>query len=281
MQGSVVERTKEANALHKGLGRVEAFDYAREGLGQLKDLLTSFYKEGIKGFSFHAPVPRPEYFPFPGVTSFLLNEDPANRQLSLCLFEDTLKQAREWDADYVVCHITYKPTDTQDERMATKLAEQACRRLAEMSSAYGVPIHAEFTSYSNAFHKPNQFIETVGAHRELGICIDMGHAFLGAQQRGRNYLEDIEALAPYTRSMHLWNARDFEHYKRHGHLPLHPSQKPHEGWIDVEKVLEAVLSANPKVKIIFEYPAKEVTREVQEGFDWVKGIVESFNGSSI
>ncbi|HHT9152461.1 MAG TPA: sugar phosphate isomerase/epimerase family protein, partial [Candidatus Hypogeohydataceae bacterium YC40] len=68
---------------------------------------------------------------------------------------------------------------------------------------------------------------------------------------------------------------------KHGHLPLHPSQKPHEGWVDVEKVLEIVLSANKEVKIIFEYPAKEVTREVQEGFDWVRGIVDSFKGSKV
>jgi sugar phosphate isomerase/epimerase len=279
LQGNTVERTREASILHKGLGRVEAFDFAREGLGQLKDLIASSFKGGIKGFSFHAPVPRPEYFPFPGVTSFLLNEDPANRQLSLHLLEDTLKQAREWGAEYVVCHLTYRPTDTQDEKTAMRLAEQACRRLAEMSSSYGVPIHIEFAPYSVAFHRPGQFLETVGVHGELGICIDVGHAFLGTRQQDRNYLKDIETLAPYARSMHLWNARDYEHYKKHGHIPLHPSQRPQEGWLDVECVLEAVLSVNPEVKIIFEYPVKEVTREVQEGFDWVEGIVKRFNGS--
>ena len=280
MQGSIVERTKAASILHKGLGRVEAFDFAREGLGQLRSILNNLHTEGTGSFSFHAPVPRPEYFPFSGVTSFLLNEDPANRQLSLRLLEDTLKQAREWGAEYVVCHLTYRLADTQDERKAMRLAEQACHRLAEMSRSYSVPIHAEFTSYSNAFHKPSQFIEMVGAHPELGICIDMGHAFLGAQQRNRNYLKDIEALAPHARSMHLWNARDFEHYKKHGHVPLHPSQRPQKGWIDVERVLEVVLSASEGVNIIFEYPAKEVTREVQEGFDWAKGIVDRFNGPS-
>ncbi|MFN3466787.1 MAG: sugar phosphate isomerase/epimerase family protein, partial [Candidatus Brocadiales bacterium] len=157
-------------------------------------------------------------------------------------------------------------------------AEQTCHRLAEMSRSYGIPIHAEFTSYSHAFHRPSQFIETVGAHPELGICIDMGHTFLGAQQRNKNYFKDIEVLAPHARSMHLWNAINFEHYKKHGHVPLHPSQRPNEGWIDVERVLEAVLSVNREVNIIFEYPAKEVTREIQEGFDWVKGIVEKHNG---
>ncbi|MEK7822009.1 MAG: TIM barrel protein [Planctomycetota bacterium] len=281
MQSSTVERIREASILHKGLGRVEAFDFAREGLGQLRGVLDGLCAEGTESFSFHAPVPRPEYFPFSGVTSFLLNEDPANRQLSFRLLEDTLKQAGEWGAEYVVCHLTYRLTDTQDERMAMRLAEQACRRLAEMSRSHGVPIHAEFTSYSNAFNRPSQFVEMIGAHTELGICIDTGHAFLGAQQRNKNYLKDIEALAPYARSMHLWNARDFEHYKKHGHVPLHPSQRPHEGWIDVEKVLEVVLGANKEVKIIFEYPVKEVTRELQEGFDWIKGLAERFNGTKV
>ncbi len=281
MQGSTIERTKEASILHKGLGRVEAFDYARERLGQLKGVLNNLSKEGTSSFSFHAPVPRPEYFPFPGVTSFLLNENPANRQLSFRLMEDTLKQAREWNAEYVVCHLTYRPTDTQDEGKATRLAEEACCRLAEMSRSCGVPVHVEFAPYSSAFHKPSQFIEMMETYPELGICVDMGHTFLGTKQWDRDYLGDIEALAPYARSMHLWNAKNYEHYKIHGHIPLHPSQRPQEGWVDVEKVLEIVLSINSGVKIIFEYPVKEVTREVQEGFDWVRGIVNRFNGSKV
>ncbi|HHT9153304.1 MAG TPA: sugar phosphate isomerase/epimerase family protein, partial [Candidatus Hypogeohydataceae bacterium YC40] len=217
MLGSIVERAKEASILHKGLGRVEAFDFAIQGLGQLKSELNNLCKEGTEGFSFHAPVPRPEYFPFPGVTSFLLNEDPANRQLSFRLLEDTLRQAREWGADYIVCHLTYKPTDTRDEERAMKLAEQACNRFAEMSRLYCIPINVEFAAYSDAFNRPSQFVEVVGPHPELGICIDMGHAFLGAKQWNRNYLEDIESLATYTRSMHLWNARNYDHYKKHGH----------------------------------------------------------------
>jgi sugar phosphate isomerase/epimerase len=197
------------------------------------------------------------------------------------LLEDTLKQAKEWGAEYVVCHLTYRPTDTQDERKAMELAERACNWLAETSRSHGIPIHTEYTSYSNAFHRPSQFVEMVGAHPELGLCIDVGHAFLGAQQRQKNYLKEIEVLAPYARSMHLWNAMNYEHYRKHGHIPLHPSQRPGEGWIDIEKVLEVMLTTSEDVKIIFEYRISEVTREIQEGFDWVKGIVDRFNGPSV
>jgi len=42
-----------------------------------------------------------------------------------------------------------------------------------------------------------------------------------------------------------------------------------------------VLSVNKEVNIIFEYPVKEVTRELQEGFDWIKGLAEKFNGSKV
>ncbi len=274
LKGNIIERAKEASVLHRGLGCVEAFDYATEGLGQLKDIINNICKDGTRSFSFHAPVPRPEYFPFPGVTSFLLNEDPARRELSLRLFEDTLKQAKEWGAEYVVCHLTYRPTDTQDEGVAVKLAEQACIRLAEMSRTYGVPFHLEFAPYSAAFHWPSQFIKVIKEHPELGICIDVGHTFLGAKLRDRNYLADIETLASYAKSMHLWNALYYEHYREHGHIPLHPSQKPREGWIDIEKALEVVLGANQEVKIVFEYPVREMTKEVQEGFNWVKGVVD-------
>lgn len=268
-----VDREKEAALIHRGLNRVEFFDLTASELDGLQAVLDSLAGEGRSRFSFHAPVIRPDYFPHSGVTCFFLNEDEAKRQLSFRLLGHTMATAKQRGAEYVVSHLTFGPTDSKDPATAAKLADDACRRMAEMSRNYGLPLDLEFAAYSNAFNRADLFAEAVSRRPELGVCIDIGHTFLGAIRRQRDYLEDIAALAPHTRSLHLWNSLGEEHTKRHHHTPLHPSQKPSEGWIDIENTMALVLHENPQVNIIYEYPVDAVTPEIQEGYDWIAGMV--------
>ncbi len=62
------ERAPEAGLMHRGLGRVEFFDYARRDLETLAAALEALAGEGRPCFSFHAPIVRPPYFPVPGET---------------------------------------------------------------------------------------------------------------------------------------------------------------------------------------------------------------------
>jgi len=268
-------RAPAAGLLHRGLGRVEFFDYARGDLEALGEALETLAGEGRRCFSFHAPIVRPGYFPFPGETCFFLNQDPAKRALSFRLLADTLTQARRWGAEYVVTHLTYGPSDTPERSLARRLAGEACARLAILSRAAGVPVDVEFAAYSPAFDRPEDFLAAVAEHPELGLCLDVGHAFLGAQRRQADFLADVATLAPWARSLHLWNTQGLDHKRCHGHVPLHPSQRPAEGWIDIERVLEAVLEGNPEVRIIFEYPVVAMTPEIEAGYDWIAELVSA------
>jgi endonuclease IV len=269
--------SSEASYLHRGLGHVEFFDYPLNDMAELKKSYEEMAVNGHKGLSFHAPMPRPVFFPFSGVTCFFLNEEPERRDLSFQVIEDTLQYARDWGADYVVTHLTYGRTDTSDPNKAKQLAREACERLAALSNDYRVPINIEFAAYTQAFNEPEQFIELVSQHTELGICIDTGHTMFGAQIHKRDYFDDIAILAPHTRSMHLWNTR----CEVHDHIPLHPSQSPQEGWIDIEQTLEIVLAQNTNCTIIFEYPVVEVTSNIQEGYDWIENIVKTITHKHI
>ncbi len=260
----------EASYLHRGLRHVEFFDYPPNDMVELKSTYEEMAAKGHKGLSFHAPMPRPVFFPYSGVTCFFLNDKPEHRELSFQLIENTLQHAQDWDADYIVTHLTYGKTDTSDPDKAKQLARDTCERFASLSSNYCVPINIEFAAYTTAFNDPEQFIELVSQHEELGICIDTGHTMFGAQIHKRDYFDDIEILAPHTRSMHLWNTR----CKTYDHIPLHPSQSPQDGWIDIEKTLEIVLSKNPNSTIVFEYPVAEVTPDIQEGYDWIENMVK-------
>lgn len=268
-----VNREKEASLIHRGLGRAEFFDMTAQEMAGLQDILDSMAAEGRGRFSFHSPIHRPAYFPYSGVTCFFLNEDREKRELSFRLLERSMELAKEWGAQYVVSHLTFGPTDSKDAKTAEALAAKACMRMAELSRVYAMPLDVEFAAYTDSFNGAALFAETVGKHPGLGVCIDVGHTFLGALNHGRSYLDDIAALAPAARSLHLWNSLGPEHTKQNHHTPLHPSQDPKDGWIDIEGTLKLVHQENPRLNVIFEYPVKEVTAEIQEGYDWVAGVI--------
>ncbi len=262
-----------ASLVHRGLDGVELFDFSRHAAANLQRDLAELAAEGYTRLSLHAPMPRPAYFTHSGVSCFFLHEDEALRALSFRVVEDTLRLARGWGAAYVVTHLTYGRTDTANARLARRLAAAACASLAELSRRYEMPIDIEFAAYSKAFHAAEEFAMTLAPYPELGICLDIGHAWVGAQQWRRDYRRDIRSLAPRTRSMHLWNTRGPEDQRLHGHQPLHPSQTPGAGWIDVEETLGIVLACNPAPAIVFEYPVAEITADIRAGYDWVAGML--------
>jgi sugar phosphate isomerase/epimerase len=263
--------------LHRGIESVEYFDYPVSAMDGLRERHAELLRKGHKKLGFHSPMPRTPAFLDDGVACFYLHDDPARREVSFALLEHTLQHARQWRADYVVTHLTYGRTDTANPAMAERLAADACRRFAELSRHYEIPINVEYAAYTRAFNRAEQFIAAVTRHPELALCIDTGHARLGADLHGRDYFADIRALAPHARSMHLWNTTG----EGAEHIPLHPSQAPADGWIDIERTLRIVLAERPDLTIIFEYPVAEVTRRIQSGYDWVKRIVAEFQLTDI
>jgi sugar phosphate isomerase/epimerase len=267
-----VVRHPEARLIHRGMGRTEFFDLSPEQFASLDAILAGLRAEGRNRFSFHVPVVRPDYFPHDAIQCFFLSDDENRREDSFRLLADTLELARVRDAEYAVCHLTYGRTDTRDPAMARRLARNACTRMAAMSRAAGVPLDLEFAAYTDSFHEPGPFLDALAPFAELGVCVDIGHIFLGAQRRGRDYLDDIAALAPRARSMHLWNTTGPECHARHHHVPLHPSQRPEDGWVDVPRALAAVLHRNPDARLVCEYPVDSITPAIQEGYDWVAAL---------
>ncbi|MCC7413254.1 MAG: sugar phosphate isomerase/epimerase [Gammaproteobacteria bacterium] len=263
-----------ARLVHRGLGRVELFDFAAEDLDGIADLLAPLAAEGHRRLSLHSPLPRLPGFAQPGVTCYFLNDDDALREESLHQLGRTIEQAAELGADYVVTHLTYGRTDTRDPDRARALAHTACERIAALARAADMPVHIEFAAYTDAFHDPRDFVAAVTPHAGLGICIDSGHTVLGAALRGRNYHDDVRVLAPHARSLHLWNTRGAADYRERGHVPLHPDQRPADGWIDIEAVLAAVLACNADAAVVFEYPVTVVDEHIVAGYRWVEAMVD-------
>ncbi len=84
-----MERARPASYLHTGLDRYEVFDFHEDRLGKLK----AFFERKDLPFSFHVPFLRPSYFPYVGVTTFFLHDDPGKRALSFKLINSTMHYA--------------------------------------------------------------------------------------------------------------------------------------------------------------------------------------------
>ncbi len=267
-----MERAKPAGYVHTGLDRYEVFDFPEDRLSKLR----TFFKKKDLPFSFHVPFFRPSYFPYIGVSTFFLNDDPKSRALSFKLINSTMHYAKGWKADFIVTHLTWKD-DSNNRRKALKLALDTESRFCDLADKYNLPINVEFGGYSGFFHEPDQFVDFVKDHPLLGICIDIGHTSIISGIRNRDFFKDIEIMAPYTKSIHVWNTKGLDHCKKYNHVPVHPSQTAKDGWIDIKKTLEIVLSHNKECNIVFEYNQTyfdKIPRAVKEGMEWVREIVD-------
>jgi len=267
------EHSPAEGLIHRGIDHVEFFDLTPETLAKLDRLIAAMAREGRRQFSFHAPISRSAAHPKSGVTCYFLCEEADNRAYSFALLEDTLAAAAHWGATHVVTHLTFGPTDTRDHGRAVDLAAEAARKMAAMSRRHGVPIDIEFAAYTDAFHDTRDFLDAIAPHTELGICVDVGHAALGAMIRSRDVTADVVRLAPKARSLHLWNTLGLEHTKNNHHTPLHPNQDAEDGWLDIPLLLATVLKAAPYAQVIFEYPVDDVDPEIEAGYAWIEDLV--------
>lgn len=270
-----IPHSEAERLIHRGIGHVEFFDLDPDQLENLDALISDLSGEGRERFSFHAPISRTGKYPHSGVTCFYLSEETDKREHSFALLAETVSAAAQWGATHVVTHLTFSPTDTRDADRAAELAADACRRMASMSGEKGVPIDIEFAAYTDAFHRPDIFLDAIDPYPELGICVDVGHTALGAAIRSRDVAGDVALLAPRARSLHLWNTLGLEHTKKFHHTPLHPDQTPEDGWLDIPRLVETVMTASPNAYVIFEYPVEDVSPDIQAGYDWIEDLVRN------
>ena len=60
--------------------------------------------------------------------------------------------AREWKADFVVTHLTWKD-DSSDRKKVMDLASETKSKLCDLADRYKLPINIEFGGYSGHFQR--------------------------------------------------------------------------------------------------------------------------------
>jgi sugar phosphate isomerase/epimerase len=195
------------------------------------------------------------------------------------MVEETMAMAEEFGAEYVVVHFPAPSLTSTSGFSSTELREiawQSALRLAEMSERYGIPIHIE--GFGPSPFLDLDFLIEVSQHLPcLEYCFDTGHMHIASQRDGFDLYQFAERLAPHIGSIHLWNNRSIEDYFTYLHIPVHPSQKPEEGWVDIARILQLILSNNDSCRIIlesgFHYPEALGGHDFRDGVAWVKELL--------
>jgi sugar phosphate isomerase/epimerase len=258
-----------------GLRRGEFYHFPVDDLQALRDKIRS---ERLAA-SIHTPLVAPEWYPNPPTWAFLCDLDEGKRKLNLRMVRETLGMAQQFGVEYIVVH--YPSPSAADNSGASletqrEIATDSARLLAELSTEYDVPIHLEGFGPS-PFLSTKFLIEVMEQFPCLRYCFDTGHMWLAYRRDGLDFSCFAEEIAPYLGSIHLWNTRGLEDYYSYRHIPVHPSQKPEDGWVDIPAILGTLLDKAGSKPVVLEsgyrYPAELGGYDYREGVRWVKEVL--------
>jgi len=258
-----------------GLQRGEFYNFPQDNLPQLKRKVE---QQGLMA-SVHAPLVRTPWYPTPPTLSFLCDVEPERRHLSMIMVEETMALAEDFGAEYVVVHFPTPCSSnggSADYATLREIVWESASRLVKVSEKHRVPIHIEGFGPS-PFLNAESLIEITTDFPQLCLCFDTGHMNIASQRDHFDLYHFAHQIAPYIGSIHVWNTRSIEDYFTYLHIPAHPCQKPDEGWVDIPRVLDSILSANTSCSIIMEsgtrYPKMLGGYDFRDGVKWVEELV--------
>jgi sugar phosphate isomerase/epimerase len=262
--------------LDTGLKRGEFYNFPAQEIPLLKKEIS---RHNIS-VSIHAPLVRPDWYYDPPTFTYLCDADRGKRELSLRMIELALNQASDFNTDYVVVHYPHPLDDLDGVEYADlrKIALDSAYQLSKLGDKYKQEIHIE--GYGpNPLLSVDFLKEVFSEFPKLKYCFDTGHLNIDSKEREFDLYGFAEGLAQHVGSIHLWNVSsvlDFESYR---HIPVHPSQKPEDGWVDVPRILKTLWGHVKSV--IFEnipqYPQELGGHDYKEGVQWVKQLATTLS----
>lgn len=270
-----------------GLQRIELVILHREEEQATREVLKRMGAE----ISVHCPLFRDCGLDDYPLHASVFDTDEERRRRSLALMERELVQAAELGARHLVVHLQRAvgvldepvPPGWTEER-ALDVATEGALRLVEVARQVGVPLHFENMMGQPLLCRPEHYMALMEALPAdlASICLDVGHAAFDGAKYGFEVEEFARSLAPRIGSLHVYNNQvdsdfDFATLREEGRLrkfPAHPDHDAEAGWIDLERVLGAVLATNPEALVTFEvYFSLDVDREVtREGLEWIERV---------
>ena len=253
-----------------GLPHIEVGFWQPDKLPQVLDFVNTHFESA----GFHDPLPGHKAWRWPSLN----DPRPEERARTLRSIRQTLEHAAKHDAAYVLCHfpsVQFEPVPGWSLAASVDAALESCAILSRWSREHGRRIILEHVGPHPYFDVP-AFAEVFRAFPDLEFALDIGHFHLLAESGHFDCEEFLQAVAPHTTVVHVYNATSSS-YREYHHVPVHPSQDPADGWADVPAILHRVLEVAGDVRIVFEHtPQYPASREyIQQGIDWVIELVQS------
>lgn len=242
--------------------------------GDITSLLKLSRSHPVK-VSYHAPV----FHQADPKLTYYLNSNFRLREATFEILEINLRMAKSLPTEHLIVHFTSSsmPEENITDSEIKYLAKRSAKRINMLSKEYDLPIYLEYTSNNHRFVLPDDFIEVVKDYKNLGLSIDLGHLDLVCKKYKLDYFTELEKLLPYTKVIYAWNIPPVGSIDHQGFIPVHPSQSPEDGWLDIERTLNLALSYDEDMYIIFEPNFDYRGREYfEEGVAWVKELVNDF-----
>jgi len=261
--------------IDNGLKRGEFYNLPLDELPRLKQLLAKHNLD----WSIHTPLFQLDWYPQPPTWSFLCDEDRDKQELTMKMVTLTSQYAQELGAEYTIVHFPSPGSETPtNEDKVKDIARRNCNRLAELSIERKVNIHVEGVGASPLIN--TEFLTSVlKEFTPLRYCFDTAHSNLAAIKYDFDLYDLYKQLIPFLGSMHLWNTRGRDDYLAYRHVPVHPSQDPENGWVDIARLLQSLNSLKGTLAIIYEsepsYPEELGGYDYREGVMWVKELLET------
>ena len=241
--------------------------------GDITSVLRLSKSHDIK-VSYHAPV----FHQTDPTVTYYINSNFRLREATFEILEINLRMAQALPTEYVVLHLAGSEAEENITDSEIKYqAKISVKRISMLSEQYELPIVIEYTAHNKRFNLPDDFIETIKDYPNIGLCIDLAHLYSTCKTYVLDYFTELEKLLPYTKAINAWTGSSREIISRHKYIPVHPSQRVAEGWIDIEKTIKLALSYNPDISIIFEPNFEYKGQEYfEEGVKWVDDMVSEF-----
>ncbi|UQZ86826.1 Xylose isomerase-like TIM barrel [Paenibacillus konkukensis] len=232
--------------------------------------------------------------------ALLLSDDKGTREAAYADVEQELSYLRRLRPDYVLFH--YPKPVIMDDRVDWTLwrfsdrseyaweseysletlregSEQLFEWLDRKSREYDFTPVLELDGLNRYLYGTDLLESLLCRYPGIRLCLDTGRLYL--QERVDPYFDAkavLEAYAPYAKLIHLSNTNIAEGRVRFNHYPVHPAQKPEEGWAPMEDYLRIIAARNPAVQILFEHNSALISdEELAQCYEWV---CELMNGIS-
>jgi sugar phosphate isomerase/epimerase len=201
------------------------FDYTNRS--EVRELSSWFRANTVEAFSMHAPLYADHEMGRGGAPSInVIHPEKSRRIEAMDEIKRALEVAEQIPFRFLVVHLGDRE-DTWSPR-ALEFSMTALEHLRAFANPLGVKLLVE--NLQNDVTRPANIIEilTTGHLRDIGVCLDVGHAHLGD-----GVAATLAELKPLLRSSHLHD----NHGERDEHL------WPGEGTIAWDDTLEGVKTA--------------------------------------